>query len=68
MRFNKFVEYLIILCLLIATIASFYVLVISIVFKDPMYAGFYSSWQFPMLLAILIDASYYKHLSRLSYV
>ena len=31
---------------------------LSIVFKDKTYVGFFNSWQFPMLLAIYIDAAY----------
>ena len=66
MRFNKFLEYTILLCLFIATIGSGYIFVVSIIFRDTTYAGFYNSWQFPMLLAIFIDSAFYKHLSRLS--
>lgn len=66
MRFNKFLEYLILICLFIATLGSGYIFVVSIIFRDTTYAGFYNSWQFPMLLAIFIDSAFYKHLSRLS--
>ena len=62
----KGVEYIILFCLFIATLGTGYIFVISIIFRDTTYAGFYNSWQFPMLLAIFIDTAFYKHLSRLS--
>lgn len=66
MRFNKLLETIIILCLFIATVGTAYIFVVTIIFNEPTYAGFYSSWQFPMLLAIFIDAAFYKHLNRLN--
>lgn len=66
MPFNKLLEYLIVLCLFIATIGTGYIFVVSIIFKKNTYAGFYNSWQFPMLLAIFIDTAFHKHLQRLS--
>lgn len=66
MHFNKLLESIIILCLFIATIGTGYIFVITIIFKELTYSGFFTSWQFPMLLAIFIDTAYYKHLSRLN--
>jgi len=66
MPFNKFLEYLILLCLFIATLGTGYIFIVSIIFRHTTYAGFYSSWQFPMLFAIFIDSAFYKHLNRLS--
>ena len=66
MRFRNFLVRLILLALLVAVIGTGYIFVASIVFKDTTYSGFYNSWQFPMLLAIFIDAAYYKHISRMS--
>ena len=54
------------LALLVAVIGTGYIFVATIIFKDASYAGFYNSWQFPMLLAIFIDAAYYKHISIVS--
>lgn len=65
MRFNKLLERIIILCLFIATVGTAYVFVVTIIFGDTTYSGFYSSWQMPMLLALFVDAAYYKHISRL---
>ena len=66
MRFRTFLVRLILLSLLAAVIGTGYIFVATIIFKDTSYAGFYNSWQFPMLLAIFIDAAYYKHISRMS--
>jgi len=65
MHFHTLVEYIILLSLLVATIGSAYVFIITIVFKQTSFAGFYNSWQFPMLLAIFIDSAFYEHIGRL---
>jgi len=66
MPFNKLLQNIIIIALFIATIGSAYIFVATIFFKDRSYAGFYSTWQFPMLLAIITDATYYKHIISLT--
>ena len=66
MRFHKFLEKLIVLCLFIATLGTAYIFVATIILGDASYSGFYSSWQMPMLLALFIDAAYYKHINRLN--
>ena len=66
MTFNKLLEKIIMLSLFIATIGTGYIFIVTIIFHDTTYAGFYSSWQFPMLMAIFIDAAFYKHVSRLN--
>jgi hypothetical protein len=66
MRFRTFLVRLILLSLLAAVIGTGYIFVATIIFKDTTYAGFYNSWQFPMPLAIFIDAAYYKHISIVS--
>jgi hypothetical protein len=66
MRFNKFLEHLIVSCLFIATVGATYVFIVTIIFNDPTYSGFYSSWQLPMLFALFIDAAYYKHINRIN--
>ena len=67
MRSRSLLESIILLCLLIATIGTGYIFIITIIFKDTTYAGFYNSWQFPMLVAIFIDSAFYKHISKISY-
>ena len=66
MNFNKIVQYIVLLSLLCATIGSGYIFIISVIYKEKTFKGFFNSWQFPMLLAIFIDAAYYKHLNALS--
>ncbi len=66
MRFNRFLEHLIVLCLFIATAGATHVFIVTIIFNDPTYSGFYSSWQLPMLFALFIDAAYYKHINRIN--
>ena len=66
MRSNKIVEQIMIIALLVATILSGYVFIVTIIFKETTYAGLFSSWQFPMLIAIFIDAAFYRHISRLN--
>jgi hypothetical protein len=68
MRFNKVLEMVIVGCLLIATLGTGYIFIVTICFKDDTYAGFYSSWQFPMLVAIFIDSAFYKHINQLKSV
>jgi hypothetical protein len=65
MRFNKLLEKTILLCLFIATLGTGYIFIVTIIFKDLTYSGFFNSWQFPMLVAIFIDTAYYKHLRNL---
>lgn len=62
MRFRNFLEPLILLCLFVATLGTGYIFLLTIIFKDNTYSGFYNSWQFPMLLAIFIDAAFYNHI------
>ena len=66
MRSRSLLESIILLCLLIATIGTGYIFIMTIFFKDTTYAGFYNSWQFPMLFAIFIDSAFYKQISKIS--
>jgi hypothetical protein len=65
MRFNKLVEITILIALFIAVIGTAYVFIITIIYNDDAFAGFFNTWHFPMLLAIFIDIAYYKHINRL---
>jgi len=53
------------LSLFVATIGAAYVFIITIIFKQTTFSGFYNTWQFPMLLAMFIDSAFYEHISRL---
>jgi hypothetical protein len=62
----RLLENLILLCLFIATLGTGYIFIVTIIFKQTTYAGFYNSWQFPMLLAIFIDSAFYNHINKMS--
>ena len=65
MQFNKLVEKMILLGLLVSVIGTVYIFIVTIVLHETTFAGFYSTWQFPMLLAIFIDTAFYKHVNKL---
>jgi len=65
MIFNTFVEYLVIIGLFVAVIGSGYIFMVTIIFKDSRFAGLFNTWHFPMLSAIFIDLTFYKHVNRL---
>ena len=66
MNFDKIIQYVTLVSLLIATIGFAYIFIITIILKSSRFAGFYDTWQFPMLLAILIDTAFYKHIDKLT--
>jgi hypothetical protein len=45
-------------CLLTALVISFYFFIDVLVFKNKHYSDIFSTWQFPMLLAIYLDTIY----------
>jgi hypothetical protein len=47
------------LSLLIASVISFYIFVKTLIFNEEKHKKIYTTWQFPMLLAIFIDTIYY---------
>lgn len=66
MNYNKTIEQAVLLGLLIAVIGTGYIFIITIVFKEKTFAGFFNTWQFPMLLAIFIDMAFYEHVNSIS--
>lgn len=50
-----FLQIAFILSLVVATIISFYYFMMVLVFKHKKYKNVFNSWQFPMLLAILVE-------------
>lgn len=66
MDYNKILEHAIMFGLLIAVFGTGYIFIATIIFKEKTFAGIFNSWQFPMLLAILIDMAYYEHLNNIS--
>ena len=65
---DKLVEYVVLIALFFAVIGSAYIFIVSIIFRETTFGGFYNSWHFPLLLSIFIDMAYYKHIKRLSTV
>ena len=63
MNFDNFVKRIVLFSLFIATIGTGYIFFITIVLKSNAYKGFFNSWQFPMLLAILVEIIYYKQIN-----
>ena len=66
MRTTSLLEFIIMICLLIATIGTGYICFVSIILRRDTYYGFYNSWQFPMLLAIFIDSVFYTRINKIS--
>jgi len=52
------------ICLFGALIISFYFFIDVLVFKNKKYSNIFSTWQFPMLLAIFIDTFYHLHIKK----
>ena len=48
-------KYIFQFCLLVSLLLSFYFLIDIIVFKNKTYIDIFSTWEFPMLLALYID-------------
>ena len=55
---NTFLQKLFVLCLFIALLLSFYFFIDVLVFKKIDHSKIFSTWQFPMLLAIFVDTIY----------
>jgi hypothetical protein len=66
MSFDKLIKNVVIISLIIAVIGTGIIFFESIILKKKIYKGFYTTWQFPMLLAILIDAMLHKHIHNLN--
>lgn len=54
----KELEFLFKIVLFIAVIISFYIFIQILVVKDLTYKKIFSTWQFPMLLAIFLEVLY----------
>ena len=65
MNFNQFIKNILLFFLFGATITAGYIFCVTIFLKSNAYSGYFDSWQFPMLLAILVEIIYYKQLNKL---
>jgi uncharacterized integral membrane protein len=54
----KLLQFIYKLALLIALLISFFIFINNTMFKHPEYKTMFSAWQFPMLLAVYIEAIY----------
>jgi hypothetical protein len=66
MDYNETIEQATLFGLLVAVIGTGYIFIMTIIFKEKTFAGFFNTWQFPMLLAILIDMVFYEHINKIS--
>ena len=62
--YSDYLKQLIVICLFIAMLGTGYIFMLTIVFNDKTYLGFFNSWQFPMLFAIYIDTAYHQMLYK----
>jgi hypothetical protein len=46
------------LCLFTSVLLSFYFFIDTLVFKNKQHSPIFSTWQFPMLLALYVDTIY----------
>jgi hypothetical protein len=58
MNSNYLIKYIFTIFLLGALLISFYFFVDIIVFKNKHHSDIFSTWQFPMLLALYLDIIY----------
>lgn len=58
-KFKNIINIILQLSLFIALLCSFYIFVNALLLKENTYKNLYTTWQFPMLLAIYIDTIYY---------
>jgi|UniRef100_A0A6C0KIU1 hypothetical protein len=55
---NKAITQIFLFLLLTVLLLSFYMFIATIVYKSTAFKGIFSTWQFPMLLALFLDASF----------
>ena len=59
MKYTKLIEIIFIISLGIATVLAGYVYIASAIFNDSSFNGFYTNWQFPMMLAVFTHSVLY---------
>ncbi len=58
MEKTPFLQSLFVVCLFVALLLSFYFFIDILVLKKKDHSKIFSTWQFPMLLAIFVDTIY----------
>jgi hypothetical protein len=56
----NYIQFVFVCLLVVCLFISFYIMVITLFSKDKTHNHVFSAWQFPMLLAILIDTIHRK--------
>jgi hypothetical protein len=56
----NYIQFIFVCLLVICLFISFYIMIITLFSKDKTHNHVFSAWQFPMLLAILIDTIHRK--------
>jgi hypothetical protein len=56
MNYDYYIEFAFKLSLFIALFLSFYIFIVNMYSKKNKYSHIFSTWQFPMLLALFLDA------------
>ena len=55
----NYIQILFVLLLLVCLLISFYMTIVTLFSKDNTHNRIFSVWQFPMLLAVLVDTIYH---------
>jgi len=58
MEKKSLLQNIFLLCLFTALLLSFYFFIDTLVFKNKEHSPIFSTWQFPMLLALFVDTIY----------
>lgn len=58
MNNSTLIQNIFIICLFIALLLSFYFFIDTLIFKNKDNSKIFSTWQFPMILAIYVDTIY----------
>lgn len=56
----NYIQFVFVCLLVVCLFISFYIMIITLFSKDKTHNHVFSAWQFPMLLAILIDTIHRK--------
>jgi hypothetical protein len=55
---KKYIQSTLIISLLVALLASFHIFIQAFFYRDKQHFTIYNTWQFPMILAMLIECIY----------
>lgn len=55
---KRYIQFILIISLFIALLSSLYIFIQAFFYKDKSHFSIYNTWQFPMILAMLIECMY----------